>query len=66
MNRAYSWKVHAFFIGLALFGALGCALYGNTGMAAALVVGAVLDSIFCAVLVGFKTLARKRSESLGV
>ena len=66
MLRTYSWKVHASFIGLALIAAVGCALYGNTGMAAALIVGAVLEGIFCAVLTGFKTLARRRHESLSI
>lgn len=66
MRRVYSWKVHTFFIGLALFGALGCALYGNSDKAAALVVVAVGDSVFCAILVGFKTLMRRRRESLSV
>jgi uncharacterized membrane protein len=53
MNRIFTWKSLAVGVGLVLAAAFICLIGGNTDMASALIVVAVVEGAFHAVLVGF-------------
>ena len=60
MNRIFTWKSLAVGVGLVLAAAFICLISGNTGMASALIVVAVVEGAFHAVLVGFASSKSNR------
>jgi fucose permease len=60
MNRIATWKGLAIGIGVVLAAALICWISGDTGMASALIVVAIVEGAFHAVLVGFVSSRSKR------
>jgi hypothetical protein len=60
MNRILTWKSLAVGVGLVLAAAFICLISGNTDMASALIVVAVVEGAFHAVLVGFVSSKNKR------
>ena len=60
MNRVFTWKSLAIGVGLVLAAAFICLISGNTDMASALIVVAVVGGTFHAVLVGFVSSKSKR------
>jgi hypothetical protein len=60
MNRIYTWKSLAIGVGLLLAAAFICMIRGNTDMASVLIVVAVVEGAFHAVLVGFVSSKSKR------
>ena len=63
MNRVFTWEGLAVGVGLVLVAAFICLISGNTDMASALIVVAVVEGAFHAVLVGFVSSRSKRHES---
>ena len=63
MSRVLTWKGLVIAVGLLLVVALICVLSGNTGMATVLIIGAVVEGGFHAILVGFASAKRRRHES---
>jgi hypothetical protein len=62
MNRVFTWKSVAIGVGLVFAAAIICLISGNTDMASALIVVAVVEGAFHAVLVGFLSSKNKRPE----
>ena len=60
MNRILTWKSLAVGVGLVLAAAFICLISGNTDMASALIVVAVVEGAFHAVLVVFVSSKNKR------
>ena len=60
MNRVFTWKGLAIGVGLVLAAAFICLISGNTDMASALIVVAVVEGALHAVLVGFVSSKSKR------
>lgn len=60
MNRVFTWKSLAIGVGLVLAVAFLCLISGNTDMASALIVVAVVEGVFHAALVGFVSSKSKR------
>ena len=60
MNRVFTWKSLAIGVGLVLAAAFICLFGGNTDMASALIVVAVVEGAFHAVFVGFVSSKSKR------
>jgi len=60
MNRVFTWRSLAIGVGLVLAAAFICLIGGNTDMASALIVVAVVEGAFHAVLVGFVSSKSKR------
>lgn len=60
MNRLLTWKSLAIGVGLVLAAAFICLIGGNTDMASALIVVAVVEGAFHAVVVGFVSSESKR------
>lgn len=60
MNRVFTWKGLAIGLGLVSTAAFICFIGGNTDMAAALIVVAVVEGAFHAVLVGFVSSKSKQ------
>jgi fucose permease len=63
MNRVFTWKGVAIGVGLVFAAAIICLMTGNTDMASALIVLAVVEGAFHAVLVGFVSSKNKPPES---
>jgi uncharacterized membrane protein len=60
MNRIFTWKSLTIGVGLVLAAAFICLISGNTNMASALIVVAVVEGAFHAVFVGFSSSKSKR------
>jgi hypothetical protein len=60
MNRVFTWKSLAIGVGLIFAAAFICLISGNADMASALIVVAVVEGTFHAVLVGFVSSKNKR------
>lgn len=63
MHRVFTWKALGIAVGLVLIAAFICLASGNTGMGSALIVVAVVEGAFHAILVGVATAKRRRYES---
>ena len=63
MNRVFTWKALIVAVALVLTAAFICIVTGNTGMGSALIVVAVVEGAFHAVLVGVASANRRRIES---
>lgn len=66
MTHLLTWKSLAVGVGLILAAAFICLISGNTDMASALIVVAVVEGAFHAVLVGFVSSRSKRHESRAI
>ena len=62
MNRVFTWKALGIAVGLVLIAAFICIASGNAGMGSALIVVAVVEGSFHAMLVGFVSAKRRRRE----
>lgn len=63
MSRVFTWKALGIAVGLILIAAFICIVSGNTGMGSALIVVAVVEGAFHAILVRFASAKRRRHES---
>lgn len=63
MNRVFTWKYLGAVVGLLLIAAFICIVSGDPGMGSALIVVAVVEGAFHAILVGFASAKRRRDAS---
>ncbi len=63
MSRIYTWKALGAAVGLILAIAIACVLSRNNGMASSLVIVAILEAIFGALVITVGRAKHKRDHS---
>lgn len=64
MSQLYNWRVLGVAVGVALLAAFSCLAIGNTGMATALFVVAVVEGLFWAAAIAFTAAKRKTNKAI--